>query len=58
MDKTQRILANFGLNDNETKVYLASLKQDGLGPFKLSQLTGIPRTTIYETLMSLSLCAY
>lgn len=55
MDQTQRILGNFGLNDNETKVYLETLKEDGLGPFKLSKLTGIPRTTIYETLMSLSL---
>lgn len=55
MDNTKKVLNNFGLNDNEIKVYLQALKEDNLGPFKLSQLTGIPRTTVYETLMSLSL---
>lgn len=55
VDKIKRTLGNFGLNDNEILVYLQALREDDLGPFKLSRLTGIPRTTVYETLMSLSL---
>jgi len=48
-------LKKFGLNPNETKVYLASLKEDELTPSKISKLTGIPRTTVYDILMGLSL---
>jgi hypothetical protein len=55
MDQIHRVLQKFGLNDNEIKIYRETLKEDNLGPFKLSRLTGIPRTTIYETLMNLSL---
>lgn len=48
-------LTRFGLSESEVKVYLAAVKQDDTTPFKLAKLTGIPRTTVYDTLMSLSL---
>ncbi|MFZ2152966.1 MAG: helix-turn-helix domain-containing protein [Microgenomates group bacterium] len=50
-----KVLENFGLTENETKVYLECLHETDLGPFKLAALTGIPRTTVYEILTSLSL---
>ena len=55
MNLTNKILTNFGLTENEIKVYLECLKETDLGPFKIANLTGIPRTTIYEILTSLSL---
>jgi len=55
MDQISKTLIKFGLTDNETKIYLETLKEDDLSPFKLAHLTGIPRTTIYEILMNLSL---
>lgn len=55
MKLRERILTNFGLSENEIKVYLECLKEKDLGPFKLAKLTGIPRTTVYELLTSLSL---
>lgn len=50
-----KVLKEFGLTEGEAKVYLECLKETDLGPFKLSKLTGIPRTTIYEILASLAL---
>jgi len=55
MNLINKILTNFGLTKNEIKVYLECLKETDLGPYKLANLTGIPRTTIYEVLTSLSL---
>ncbi len=55
MNSIQSTLKEFGLTPNETIIYLASLKEDNLSPFKLAKITNIPRTTIYEILMSLSL---
>ncbi len=48
-------LKRFGLTDGEIKVYLEALKKDELTPFSISKLTGIPRTTVYDILMGLSL---
>jgi len=55
MSLVSKVLRQFGLSEGETKVYLKCLEGDDLGPFKLSKLTGIPRTTIYEILTSLAL---
>lgn len=55
MKEAKNVLKKFGLTENEISVYLASLKNDDLSPYKLSKLTGIPRTTVYDVLMSLSL---
>lgn len=48
-------LKKFGLTENEVKVYLEALKQEELTPFQISKLTKIPRTTVYDILMGLSL---
>lgn len=56
MDRINKALSKFGLTENETAVYLVALKEkDELSPYKISELTGIPRTTVYEIIMSLSL---
>lgn len=48
-------LKKFGLSKNEAVVYLESLKKDELSPFQIAKLTKIPRTTVYDILMTLSL---
>ena len=48
-------LKKFGLSENETKVYLESLKYNETSPFQLSKATGIARTTVYDVIMGLSL---
>ncbi len=49
------VLSDFGLTDNEIKVYLEALKYKESNPFQLAKLTGIARTTVYDVLTSLSL---
>ncbi|HLD03834.1 MAG TPA: helix-turn-helix domain-containing protein [Candidatus Dojkabacteria bacterium] len=48
-------LKKFGLSENEIRVYLETLKKDELSPYQIAKSTGIPRTTVYDVLMSLSL---
>lgn len=55
MKQTARVLKKIGLSTNEITVYLEALKHDELTPYKLSKSTGIPRTTVYDILMNLSL---
>jgi sugar-specific transcriptional regulator TrmB len=55
MDQVHHTLSRFGLTKNETDVYLAALKLNETSPFELARLTGIPRTTVYDILMTLSL---
>lgn len=55
MERVQKVLEKFGLSENEIKVYLACLKHEDMSPFKISKLTKIPRTTIYDILMGLAL---
>ncbi len=57
MDKKiiYKTLGKFGLNQNEIKVYLETLKESDLSPYKLAKLTNIPRTTVYEVLAGLAL---
>jgi hypothetical protein len=50
-----KALKNFGLSEKEIAVYCESLKHQESSPFTLAQATGIPRTTVYDVLMSLSL---
>lgn len=51
-----KTLKEFGLSENEIKVYLVSLNATGdLTPYKISKTTKIPRTTVYDVLMELSL---
>lgn len=52
----ENTLKNFGLEDKQIKVYLACIKtEEELTPHKLSKLTGVARTTVYDILMELSL---
>jgi len=55
MKQTTRVLKKFGLSTNEITVYLEALKHNELTPYKISKSTGIPRTTVYDILMNLSL---
>jgi len=55
MSNIYKVLSSFGLSDNETKVYLEATKHKEISPFKLARLTGIPRTTVYDVMMSLAL---
>lgn len=50
-----RILSQFGLDDREIAIYLECLKKDEHTPSTLAKATDIPRTSIYDILMSLSL---
>ena len=54
-NKIINILSQFGLSDNEAKVYIEAVKHKEISPYKLSKLVGIPRTTVYDVMMSLSL---
>lgn len=51
----RRSLQKFGLSDNEITVYLIALQHNELSPFQVAKLTNIPRTTVYDIFMSLSL---
>lgn len=55
MNRINKTLKNYGLSDNEIVVYLEALKHEELSPYKLSKLTGVPRTTVYDVMTSLSL---
>lgn len=48
-------LKKFGLSEKEIKVYLEVLKHDEMSPYEISRATKIPRTTVYDILMGLSL---
>ncbi len=50
-----KTLGEFGMTENETKVYLEAIKHDFISPFKLAKLVGIPRTTVYDIMTTLSL---
>ncbi len=55
MKRVRKVLEQFGLSEKEIEVYLVCIKHDDLSPYKISKLVNIPRTTIYDILMSLSL---
>lgn len=50
-----KTLTEFGLSENEVLVYCEALKHSESSPYSLAQSTGVPRTTVYDVLMSLSL---
>lgn len=47
-------LENLGLSKYEAKAYLASLSEAPLTGYKLSKISGVPRSRIYETIEKLS----
>ncbi len=55
MERTYKILEEFGLTKNESIIYVEAVKHERISPFKLARLTKIPRTTVYDVMMSLSL---
>lgn len=55
MDIITRALIDFGLSENEAAIYREALKRTETNPYALAQATGIPRTTVYEIIMGLSL---
>ncbi len=55
MNHINKTLSNFGLTQNEIKVYLEAIKHKEISPFKIAKFTGIPRTTVYDVMMSLAL---
>lgn len=50
-----QVLKQFGLTKNEILVYLEAIKHEEISPYQLSRNTHIPRTTVYDIMMSLSL---
>ena len=55
MNIIHKTLSEFGLSNNETFVYLEAIKHTEISPFKLARLTKIPRTTVYDVMMTLAL---
>ena len=55
MDFVDKTLIAFGLTDKEARVYRAALNYEETSPFALAGETKIPRTTVYEILLNLSL---
>lgn len=53
--KITKALAKYGLSENEIKVYLEALNHEETSPYQISKATGVPRTTVYDVLMGLSL---
>lgn len=50
-----KTLIEFGLSENEIVVYLHCLKVTDATPYTISKATSIPRTTVYDVLLGLSL---
>ena len=50
-----KALSKFGLSEKEQVIYLEILKHEESSPYTLSKQTGIPRTTVYDILLNLSL---
>ncbi|MBI2564389.1 helix-turn-helix domain-containing protein [Candidatus Woesearchaeota archaeon] len=54
IDKYSEVLKEFGLSENEVKVYITLLKTGESGVQNLAKNAGLPRTTTYHLLESLS----
>ena len=52
-DKLLNSLIQFGLDQNEAKVYLAALSQGSTTVLRISKSTDVKRTTVYEVITSL-----
>jgi predicted transcriptional regulator len=55
MKKAEKVLQEFGLTENETIIYLELLKHQEITPYKISKITNIARSTVYDTLSKLAL---
>jgi len=52
MDHEISLLSNFGITNNEAKVYITLLQMDASTGYKISKSSGIPRSKIYNLLSS------
>ncbi len=52
-EKLLKLLEDIGLNNNEAQVYLASLSLGSTTVLKISKLSGIKRSTVYDVIESL-----
>lgn len=55
MKKIYTTLSTLGFSDKEATVYLAALKNKRTGPSTLAKSVGMPRSTVYDTMLSLVL---
>jgi predicted transcriptional regulator len=55
MKKIYSVLAELGLSENETKVYIEAIKHKKIAPYALAKAIGIPRTTVYDIMLNLAL---
>lgn len=55
LTRTNKVLEEFGLSENEALVYQSALNLGETSPFKISKSTGIARTTVYAVLTDLAL---
>jgi sugar-specific transcriptional regulator TrmB len=53
--RSTQVLKEFGLSENEAKVYQSALELGETSPFGISKSTGIARTTVYAILTDLAL---
>lgn len=53
MDHEIALLNNFGITNNEAKVYISLLQMDASTGYKISKSSGVPRSKIYNILSSL-----
>lgn len=54
-DQIAQTLSEFGLSDNEIKIYVEAVKHKEISPYKLSKLVNLPRTTVYDVMTNLAL---
>ncbi len=55
MNEAKKVLMQYGLTENEAVVYVTCLQNERLTPFVIAKMTHIPRTTVYDSLLNLSL---
>jgi len=53
--RSQQVLEQFGLSENEAKVYRGALELGETSPFAIAKFTGIARTSVYSVLTDLAL---
>lgn len=53
--RSTQVLEEFGLSENEARVYQSALEMGETSPFGIAKSTSIPRTTVYAVLTDLAL---
>lgn len=55
MKQVYSVLSKLGLSENECKVYIEALKHAKIAPYAVAKAVDIPRTTVYDIMLSLAL---